>query len=95
MRFLNGFVGANNRRIAAPHREQLRLQVDGAGDPFTVLVGRSPELDPFAFPVSTSDEALLRARQRACGVDMDRIHRPEYHKELLDAIAATRASLSG
>jgi hypothetical protein len=71
------------------------LQVGDAGDPFSVLVGRSPELDPFAFPVSISDEPLLRARQRECGVDMDRIYRPEYHKELLDAIAATRASLSG
>ena len=71
------------------------LQVGGSGDPFPLLVQRSPELDPFAFPVSISDEPLLRARQRDCDVDMDRIDRAEYHAELLDAIAATRAALGG
>jgi hypothetical protein len=71
------------------------LLVGGEGDPFPLLVERSPELDPFAFPVSISDEPLLRARQRECGVDMDRIQRGEYHAELLDVIAATRRSLGG
>ena len=55
-------------------------------------------LDPFAFPVSVPypQRPLLRARQRDCGVDMDGIDRgPDCQTELLDAIAATRASLGG
>src|SRR5687768_15700445 len=40
------------------------------------------------------EQPLLRERQRECGVDMDRIERGfDCHEELLDAIAATRASL--
>jgi len=67
---------------------------DGVHDPFNVLLERTPDLDPFAFPVSISHEPLLRARQRECGVDMDCIERgPDCHEELLDAIDATRASL--
>jgi hypothetical protein len=72
------------------------LEVGGdAQDPFDVLLVRAPDLDPFAFPVSVpyEHEPLLRQRQRECGVDMDRIYRPECHKELLDAIDATLASL--
>jgi hypothetical protein len=41
-----------------------------------------------------SNEPLLRARQQACGVDMDCIDRGfECYEELPDAIDATRASL--
>jgi hypothetical protein len=39
-------------------------------------------------------QPLLRARQRDCGVDMDGIDRGAHcQMELLDAIAATQASL--
>jgi hypothetical protein len=67
-----------------------------ASDPFAQLLERTPELDPFAFPVftGTTHEPLLRARQRECGVDMACIARgAECQEQLLDAIAATRASL--
>lgn len=63
------------------------------GEPFDMIVERAPDLDPFAFPESITDVSLLRARQRECGVDMDRIEDPETHSELGDAIDATRASL--
>jgi hypothetical protein len=44
--------------------------------------------------VSISSVPLLRTRQRECGVDMDCVDRgPDCHEELLDAIAATQASL--
>jgi hypothetical protein len=69
---------------------------DGVHDPLDVLLERTPDLDPFAFPVSVPYPKwpVLRARQRECGVDMDCIHRgPECQEELLDAIAATRAPL--
>jgi hypothetical protein len=69
---------------------------DGVHDPFDALLERDSDLDPFAFPVSVpyTQQPLLRARQRACGVDMDCIDRgPDCHEELLDAIDATRASL--
>ncbi|OLE30507.1 MAG: hypothetical protein AUG44_01050 [Actinobacteria bacterium 13_1_20CM_3_71_11] len=72
------------------------LQVAGdVQDPFDALLVRSPDLDPFAFPISVpyAHEPLLRERQCECGVDMDSIYRPECHKELLDAIDATLASL--
>ncbi len=72
------------------------LQVgDDVHDPFDVLLERAPDLDPFAFPVSSiSNEPLLRARQRECGVDMTCIERgADCHEELLAAIDATRASL--
>lgn len=60
---------------------------------FDVLQDQAPNLDPFAFPASIPHQPQLRARQRECGVDMDRIDRLDAHEELLDAIAATRASL--
>lgn len=68
---------------------------DGVHIAFDVLRDRAPDLDPFAFPVSISNDSLLRARQQDCGVDLDRIDRAESHTELLDAIDATRASLHG
>ena len=78
--------------------DQWLLVGDDVHDPFDVLLQRAPDLDPFAFPVFTSisHEPLLRARQRECGVDMDCIARgADCQAELLDAIAATRASLRG
>jgi hypothetical protein len=67
---------------------------DDVHDPLDVLLQRSPDLDPFAFPVSISNEPLLRARQRECGVDMDCIDQgADCQEDLLDAIDATRASL--
>lgn len=68
---------------------------DDASDPFEALLERAPDLDPFAFPISTiSNEPLLRERQRECGVDMDCIERgPDCHEELLSAIENARASL--
>jgi len=69
---------------------------DGEHDPVNVLLARAPDLDPFAFPVSISTyphEGLIRARQRECGVDLDRIDVFEYHEELHDAVDAVRASL--
>ena len=72
-----------------------RLYIGYAGpDPFDVLQERA--LDPFAFPVyiSLSRHAdVIRARQRECGVDVDRADQFEAVEELLDAIAAARASL--
>lgn len=63
-------------------------------DPLDVLLQQTPDLDPFAFPVSITNAPLLRARQQECGVDMDCIDRgADCQEELLDAIAATRASL--
>lgn len=73
-----------------------RLQV-GAGipnDPFRVLLEQAPILDPFAFPVSVPDEALLRERQRECGVDMDRIDDAECHARLIDEINTVIATLA-
>ena len=81
-----GLPGA--RRVAARRRQRRRSVCPGAG--------RTPELDPFAFPVFTAitHEPLLRARQRDCGVDMDCVARgAECQEQLLDAIAATRVSL--
>ncbi|MEV6811827.1 hypothetical protein [Micromonospora sp. NPDC051296] len=71
------------------------LQVgDGARRDIDMLLERVPDLDPLAFPVSMPEQPLLRARQRECGVDMTCIDRGfDCHEELLDAIAATRASL--
>jgi hypothetical protein len=69
---------------------------DHVHDPFDVLLERAPDLDPVAFPVSVpyTRQPLLRARQRDCGVDMDGIDRGAHcQMELLDAIAATQASL--
>lgn len=67
---------------------------DDVHDPLDVLLQRAPDLDPFAFPVFSSNEPLLRARQRECSVDMDCIDRgADCQEELLDAIDATRASL--
>lgn len=71
---------------------------DDLRDPFDVLLDRSPDLDPFAFPVATpyTHEPLLRARQQACGVDMDCIERGfDCYEELLEAIDTTQASLRG
>jgi hypothetical protein len=65
-------------------------------DPFALLRERTPDLDPFAFPVfaGIAHEPLLRARQRECGVDMECVARgAECQERLLDAIAGTRASL--
>lgn len=60
------------------------------------LLDEAVDLDPFAFPVSITNEPLLRAYQRECGVDMHCISRgPECQEELLDAIGAVRASLDG
>jgi hypothetical protein len=68
---------------------------DDVPDPFSAIMERAPDLDPFAFPVSAlSNELLLRARQRECGVDMDCIDRGfDCYEELLDTIDATRDSL--
>src|SRR5256886_13303024 len=65
-------------------------------EPFDLLLQRAPDLDPFAFPVSVpySRWPLLRAWQRACGVDMDCVDRgAKCQLELLDAIDAARVSL--
>jgi hypothetical protein len=79
------------------YERQLRwLQVGkDTHDPFNAILERTPGLDPFAFPVSAlSNEPLLRARQRECGVDMDCIDRGfECYEELLEAIDTTQASL--
>ena len=66
---------------------------DDLYEPLDIPPEGAPDLDPFAFPASIPHEQLLRTRQRECGVDMDRIARPESHEELLDAIAAAQASL--
>lgn len=67
---------------------------DDVNDPFDVLQEIEPDLDPFAFPVSISNEAMLRARQAECDVDMECVDRgAEYQEELLDAIDAVRGSL--
>jgi len=63
-------------------------------DPVHVLLER--DLDPFAFPVYISQYShkdLLRARQRECGVDVDRADQPERQEELLNAIDAVLGSL--
>jgi len=63
-------------------------------DPFVVLLER--DLDPFAYPVYSSQYShgeLLRARQLACGVDLDSADEPGRQDELLDAIHAALASL--
>jgi hypothetical protein len=63
-------------------------------DPVGVLQERG--LDPFAFPVDISQYShkdLLRARQLACGVDLDHANRPERQEELLDAIEAALTTL--
>ena len=65
-------------------------------DPFQLLLDRSADLDPFAFPVSVPYPRwpLLRDRQRECGVDMECIERgADCQFELLDAIDAARAAL--
>jgi hypothetical protein len=71
------------------------LQVGyGGRDPVDVL--REQALDPFVFPVfisSYSHAEVIHARQRECGVDIDRADQFEAHEELFDAIAAARASL--
>ncbi|GAA5179323.1 hypothetical protein GCM10023322_08970 [Rugosimonospora acidiphila] len=67
-------------------------------DPFQELLERAVDLDPFAFPVSVPYPwwSRLRERQRECGVDLECIERgDECQLELLDAIAAARASLRG
>lgn len=83
--------------VVAPGQYVRWLQVgDGVNDPFDVLLERTPDLDPFAFPVSVPYPhlPLLRARQRECGVDMDCIDRGfDCHEELLNTIDATEASL--
>jgi hypothetical protein len=69
---------------------------DDVPDPFALLLEAAPELDPFAFPVfiAITHEPLLRARQRESGVDLDCVARgAECQEQLLDAIAAARASL--
>jgi hypothetical protein len=80
------------------HGQHVRwLQVgDGVNDPFDVLLQRTPDLDPLAFPVAVpyTHEPLLRARQRECGVDMDCVDQGfECHEELLKTIDAVEASL--
>lgn len=62
---------------------------DEQRDPVDVLLERG--LDPFAFPVYISQYShkdLLRARQRECGVDIDRADQPEHQEALQDAIEA-------
>lgn len=69
---------------------------NGQRDPVDVLLERAPHLDPFAFPAyfsQYSHEGLIRARQRECGVDVERADDPECQFELGDAIGAARASL--
>ncbi|MBN1630051.1 MAG: hypothetical protein JW990_09820, partial [Thermoleophilia bacterium] len=67
---------------------------DYMSDAFDAHEEIAPDLDRFAFPDSISNEALLRARQVECGVDLERLDRgAEYQVELLDDIAATRRSL--
>ncbi len=77
----------------SPYDSWLHIGYAG-GDPFDLLVKRG--LDPFAFPVDISaysQEGPLRARQRDCGVDVDRADLFEAHEELLDAVDAARAAL--
>lgn len=65
-----------------------------ARDPFSVLLER--DLDPFAFPVYNSQFShgeLLRTRQLACGVDVDRVDQFEHQEELLDSIDTALAAL--
>jgi hypothetical protein len=71
----------------------LHLGYDGP-DSVDMLLERA--LDPFAFPAyifSHLHEDLTRARQRECGVDVDRADKFESHEEVLDGIFAARASL--
>ena len=88
-----GFVAGVYDR--SPYDSWLHIGLD-ARDPVDVLQERA--LDPFAFPVylSLSRHAdSIRARQRECGVDVDRADQFEALEELLDAIATARASLRG
>lgn len=84
------------------YREDLQWLFVGAdeGDPFQLLVDQADELglDPLAFPepVPPTWYPQLRERQRECGVDMECIGRGgDCQLELLDDIAAVRASLRG
>lgn len=65
-----------------------------AGDTVDALLKRG--LDPFAFPLhlsSVTHEDLIRARQRECGIDMNRADNPDCLEQLNDAIRVARASL--
>lgn len=65
-----------------------------ADDPVEGLLRRG--LDPFAFPLhlsSVTHGEMIRARQRDCGVEMNRADNPDCLEELNDAIDAARASL--
>jgi hypothetical protein len=76
-----------------PHLRWLQVGRD-THDPFDAILKRTPELDPFAFPVPAWNEPLLRARQRECGVDIDCIDRgADCYEELVNTIDAARASL--
>ncbi|MEU8804449.1 hypothetical protein, partial [Spirillospora sp. NPDC048819] len=66
---------------------------DDSGEPFDMIIERAPDLDPAAFPEPIADMSLLRAWQRECGVDMDRIEDPEAYSQLQDTIDSTRRSL--
>lgn len=69
---------------------------DRVHDLVEIIQERAPGLDPLAFPVSMAQQPLLRARQRECGVDMECVDRgAECQRELLDAIATTRAAFGG
>jgi hypothetical protein len=77
----------------SPYDTWLHIGADGR-EPVAAL--RERGLDPFAFPVHISvydNGDLIRARQRECGVDIDRADSPEHQEELQDAISAARSSL--
>ncbi|MFJ8577257.1 hypothetical protein [Micromonospora sp. NPDC093277] len=89
----NGFAAEAYSR--SPYDNWLHIGYDG-GDPIDLLLER--DLDPLAFPVYVSlgtHEGLIRARQRECGVDIDRADEFESLEELQEAIAAACASLRG
>ena len=77
----------------SPYDTWLHIGYDGR-DPVNLLLDRG--LDPFAFPVYVSAYPhgdLVRARQRECGVDVERADAFEAHEELNDEIDNVRASL--
>ncbi|MEU5786146.1 hypothetical protein ABZ754_00265 [Micromonospora purpureochromogenes] len=83
--------------VRSPHDSWLHVG-DGERNPVDVLLESATDLDPFAFPVFLSlysHEDVIRARQRECGVDTDRVDQFDCHEELLDAICAAGASLRG
>jgi hypothetical protein len=76
-----------------PSNSWLRLDYEGA-DAVDMLLAR--DLDPLAFPTYIFGYLhgdLIPARQRECGVDVDRAEEFEAHEEVLDGIDAARASL--